>query len=104
MTARAPKFSITPESRPVLPRYVTLKHDRIRERWLLLAPERILIPDDIAVEVLKLCDGTATVQDLVVTLAARYSAPESTIMQDVTHMLQGLADKGFLVETKEVAS
>ncbi|MDO5757120.1 MAG: pyrroloquinoline quinone biosynthesis peptide chaperone PqqD [Rhodobacterales bacterium] len=90
-------------TRPILPRHVRLKFDKLRERWLLLAPERILIPDPIAVKVLQMCDGERSVAALIAELAGIYDAPESQIGQDVTVMLQELADKGFLTEIKETA-
>lgn len=87
---------MTPDSRPALPRFVKLRFDRARDTWLLLAPERILIPDEIAVEVLKLCDGEATLSAIAATLAARFDAPEPEILSDVTAMLADLEAKGFL--------
>ena len=45
------------ETRPHLPTYLKLRHDAGRGRWILLAPERVLTPDQTAVAVLKLCDG-----------------------------------------------
>ncbi|MGR3592634.1 MAG: pyrroloquinoline quinone biosynthesis peptide chaperone PqqD [Limimaricola soesokkakensis] len=87
---------MTPDSRPALPRFVKLRFDRARDTWLLLAPERILIPDEIAVEVLKLCDGEATLAAIATTLAARYDAPEPEILSDITDMLADLEAKGFL--------
>lgn len=101
MSTAPRRFIVEPETCAVLPRYVRLQFDRIRERWLLLAPERILIPDDIAVEVMQLCDGERSVSNVVTVLAEKYNAPASEIMRDVQAMLQDLADKGFLTETKE---
>lgn len=87
---------MTPESRPALPRFVKLRFDRARGAWLLLAPERILVPDEIAVEVLKLCDGEATLASIAAALAARYDAPRDAILADIAAMLDDLAAKGFL--------
>lgn len=89
------------ETRPILPRYARLKLDKARGVWLLLAPERVLTPDAIAVEVLKLCDGTRTVTAISGELGQKYAARPEQIEADVTAMLQGLADKGFLVQTQE---
>ncbi|MGI9385459.1 MAG: pyrroloquinoline quinone biosynthesis peptide chaperone PqqD, partial [Methyloligellaceae bacterium] len=47
------RVMIEPESRPALPRHVKLRHDAGRDRWVILAPERILTPDEIAVEILR---------------------------------------------------
>ena len=84
------------ETRPYLPPYLKLRHDAGRGRWLLLAPERILTPDQTAVAVLKLCDGKRTVEEIVESLAEEYSAPADVIRTDVLDLLQGLADKGYI--------
>ncbi|HYH70654.1 MAG TPA: pyrroloquinoline quinone biosynthesis peptide chaperone PqqD, partial [Methyloceanibacter sp.] len=75
-----------------------LRHDAGRGRWVLLAPERILTPDQTAVAVLKLCDGQRTVEDIAASLAQEYAAPVDVIQKDVLELLQGLADKGYIKE------
>ena len=82
---------------PALPRFVKLRHDKGRDRWIILAPERILTPDAIAVEVLNLCDGDKTVGEISNQLAQTYKEPIDVIEKDVIVMLQDLADKGYLV-------
>ncbi|MGG6499401.1 UNVERIFIED_CONTAM: pyrroloquinoline quinone biosynthesis peptide chaperone PqqD, partial [Bacteroidetes bacterium 56_B9] len=77
-------------SRPVLPRHTKLKFDQTREQWVLLAPERVLAPDEIAVEVLQLCDGARSVEKLVGQLAEKYAADRAEISRDVIAMLQDL--------------
>ena len=84
------------ETRPHLPAYLKLRHDAGRGRWILLAPERILTPDEIAVAVLKLCDGQRTVEEISAALAKDYAAPPDLILKDVLELLQGLADKGYI--------
>jgi pyrroloquinoline quinone biosynthesis protein D len=83
-------------TRPVMPAHIKLRHDAGRGRWLILAPERVFDPDDIAVEVLKLCDGQRTVADIAGVLAKEYNAPMEEISADITAMLQDLADKGVV--------
>jgi pyrroloquinoline quinone biosynthesis protein D len=97
-------IQVSETSRPVLPRHAKLKFDETRLVWVILAPERVLAPDQIAVEVLKLCDGVRSVADLVDQLAAKYAAPRDAISTDVVAMLQDLADKGFLTEAREKTS
>ncbi len=94
-------ISVTEASRPVLPRHAKLKFDETRQVWVILAPERVLAPDEIAVEVLKLCDGARSVGTIVDEFAAKYAAPRADICTDVIAMLQDLADKGFLTEARE---
>src|SRR2546423_13258809 len=97
-------IQVSETSRPVLPRHAKLKFDESRQVWVILAPERVLAPDEIAVEVLKLCDGVRSVADLVEQLAIKYAAPRDAISADVVAMLQDLADKGFLTEAREKTS
>ena len=97
-------ISVSEESRPILPRHTKLRFDETRQVWVILAPERVLAPDEIAVEVLKLCDGVRSVGAMVDQLAAKYAAPREAIATDVIAMLQDLADKGFLTEAREKTS
>ena len=97
-------ISVSEASRPVLPRHARLKYDETRQVWVILAPERVLAPDEIAVEVLQLCDCKRNVGDVADQLAAIYTAPREAILADVITMLQDLADKGFLTEAREKTS
>ena len=97
-------ISVSETSRPILPRHAKLKFDDTRQVWVILAPERVLAPDEIAVEVLQLCDGVRNVGDMADQLAAKYAAPREAILTDVIGMLQDLADKGFLTEARENTS
>ena len=97
-------ISVSETSRPVLPRHARLKYDETRQRWVILAPERVLAPDEIAVEVLQLCDGLRSVEQMIDQLAEKYTAERGAISSDVIAMLQDLADKGFLTEAREKTS
>jgi pyrroloquinoline quinone biosynthesis protein D len=97
-------ISVSEASRPVLPRHAKLKFDETRQRWVVLAPERVLAPDEIAVEVLQLCDGVRSVEQMIDLLAEKYTAERAAIATDVVAMLQELADKGFLTEAREKTS
>jgi pyrroloquinoline quinone biosynthesis protein D len=101
---RSRNISVSEASRPVLPRHARLKFDETRQRWVILAPERVLAPDDIAVEILQLCDGARSVAQMIDQLAAKYIADRAAIGADVIAMLQDLADKGFLTEAREKTS
>jgi pyrroloquinoline quinone biosynthesis protein D len=90
------RLIVSQETRPFLPAYLKFRHDAGRGRWILLAPERVLTPDQTAVAVLKLCDGKRTVEEIVEALVKDYSAPADVIRADVLDLLQGLADKGYI--------
>ncbi|MCI0600529.1 MAG: pyrroloquinoline quinone biosynthesis peptide chaperone PqqD [Beijerinckiaceae bacterium] len=81
------------DTKPRLPRGVRLKYDDTRCEWLLLAPERVIKADAIAVEILKRCDGTATLETIVDDLAAQFSADRARVETDVRALLQELAAK-----------
>ncbi|MDA9497060.1 pyrroloquinoline quinone biosynthesis peptide chaperone PqqD [Bradyrhizobium sp. CCBAU 11357] len=97
-------ISVSEASRPVLPRHAKLRYDETRKVWVILAPERVLAPDEIAVEVLQLCNGERNVGEVANQLAAKYAAPREAILADIIVMLQDLADKGFLTEIREKTS
>ena len=104
MAIRSRNIRVSEASRPVLPRHAKLKFDETRQVWVILAPERVLAPDEIAVEVLQLCDGVRSVAEMVDLLAVKYAAEREAILTDVIAMLQDLADKGFLTEAREKTS
>jgi pyrroloquinoline quinone biosynthesis protein D len=81
---------------PALARGVRLRFDQARDAWVLLAPERVLMPDDISVEILKRCDGRASVSAIVEDLARTFEADAAQVAGDVRGFLQDLADKGML--------
>ena len=93
---RPKRTIIEAASAPRLPRHIKLRHDTARDRWMILAPERVHTPDASAVAVLKLCDGVRTVDAIASELAQTYDAPRETILADIVTMLQGLADKGVV--------
>ena len=79
---------------PVFARGVRFRFDQARAAWIVLGPERLFLPDEHAVEVLKLVDGARTLGAIVDELAARFDAPRQEIADDVTAMLADFADKG----------
>jgi pyrroloquinoline quinone biosynthesis protein D len=86
---------------PRLARFARLRFDESRQRWVILVPERVLAPDDTAVEILQLCDGKRRVAEIVDLLAEKYTADRAEISADVIAMLADLAASGFLIEAEE---
>jgi pyrroloquinoline quinone biosynthesis protein D len=81
---------------PSLAAGVKFRFDKLRDAWVVLAPERLFLPDEQAVEILKLVDGSQTLGSIIDALAARFDAPRGLIAGDVGTMLQDLADKGVV--------
>ncbi len=101
---RRTRLIIGEGTRPILPRYVRMHQDAGRGRWVLLAPERIIEPNEIAVAVLNLCDGVRTVGGIADALASAYEAPRGEILADIIGLLQGLADKGYIHDKPSIAA
>ncbi len=81
---------------PAFNRGFRLRHDAVRDAWMVLAPERLFMLEGPAVEVLKLVDGVRTVPEIIDTLAEQFAAPRELIAADVVAMLQDLTDKGAI--------
>ncbi len=76
--------------------HMKLRFDKKRERWTILAPERLFLPDEIALEILQRCDGVATIGVIVDDLAAKFDASGEVIMEDVKKLVRDFRDKGVL--------
>jgi pyrroloquinoline quinone biosynthesis protein D len=82
--------------RPALALGVRLHWDRVRERNVLLFPEGTLTLNQTAVDVLELCDGRRSVEDIAAVLSARYSGAD--VQADVQELLGAIADQGLVVD------
>ena len=82
-----------PDSKPRLPRGVRLRRDQVRDEWMLLAPERVVKANPIAVAVIEKCDGQRSLSQIVDELAETYKADRAVIERDVTRLVADLALK-----------
>jgi pyrroloquinoline quinone biosynthesis protein D len=94
MTAPAP---VTNAIRPGLAPGVRLSFDKARDCWVVLAPERVLVPDETALEILQRCNGSRPVGEIVDELASVYNADRGEIAKDVEDMVSDLIAKRILV-------
>jgi pyrroloquinoline quinone biosynthesis protein D len=76
--------------------HVRFRFDERRKAWIVLAPERLLLPDEQAVAILRLIDGKREVDAIIDELAGQFDAPRDAIAADVLPMLQDLVDKKVL--------
>jgi pyrroloquinoline quinone biosynthesis protein D len=76
--------------------HTRFRFDEVRQAWIVLAPERLMLPDEQAVEILQLIDGERAVDGIIDELVGRYDAPRDVIAGDVIKMLQDLVDKKVL--------
>ena len=81
------------------PRLVTgarLRYDDVREEHVLLIPEGAVRLNPTAAEVLELCDGERSLDDIAGVLSARYDGAD--VHDDVRELVDGLAAKGLVVD------
>jgi len=83
---------VTRRSRPVLPKHVRLRFDPVRQAWAVLAPERVLWPNEIGLDILRRCDGRTSVRAIIAALAIEYDGEEEEIAGDVLAFLQEWTD------------
>jgi pyrroloquinoline quinone biosynthesis protein D len=87
---------IAESSVPRLAAHVRLRFDKQREQWVLLAPERIFVLDEIALAIVERCQGSATLAEVVDDLARTFEAPREQVLADAGALLQGFLDKGVM--------
>ena len=88
---------IDPQMRPTLAAKARLRKDARSGRYMLLYPERGMELNATGVEIVRLCDGQATVGEIVATLARRYaSTPSDVIESEVLSFLGALQDRALL--------
>jgi pyrroloquinoline quinone biosynthesis protein D len=81
------------------PRLVTgarLRYDDVREEHVLLVPEGVVRLNATAAQVLELCDGERSLDDIVGALAARYDGAD--LGDDVLELVDAMAQKGLVVD------
>ncbi len=83
-------------NRPRLATGARLRYDEVREEHLLLVPEGVVRLNATAAEVLELCDGKRSLEDIVGTLAARYDRAD--LGDDVSGLVDAMAQKGVVVD------
>jgi pyrroloquinoline quinone biosynthesis protein D len=81
---------------PSFARGVRFRFDKIRDAWVLLAPERLFLLDEQAAAILELVDGQRSLAVMADLLAERYGAPAELVAQDAGAMLDELAGKGLI--------
>jgi pyrroloquinoline quinone biosynthesis protein D len=83
-------------SRPRLVDGARLRYDDVREEHLLLIPEGAVHLNETAAEVLELCDGRSSVDEIAEALSARYRGAQ--VADDVRELVEALRDRGLVVD------
>ncbi|MEU5691613.1 pyrroloquinoline quinone biosynthesis peptide chaperone PqqD [Actinosynnema sp. NPDC020468] len=75
---------------PRVRRGVKVAHDDVRGSDVVLFPEGVLVLNDTAAAVVRLCDGRATIADITARLADVYAGVEPA---DVVELVDRLRDR-----------
>ncbi|MQB44866.1 pyrroloquinoline quinone biosynthesis peptide chaperone PqqD [Rhizobium sp. ICMP 5592] len=79
-----------------LARGVRLREDAARGQTILLAPERALALDEIAVAIVQALDGVKTLDDIAAGFALQFEAPKEEILNDVIAFIRDFASRRML--------
>jgi pyrroloquinoline quinone biosynthesis protein D len=81
------------------PRLVTgarLRYDEVREEHVLLIPEGVVRLNPTAAEVLELCDGERSLDEIVGALSGRYQGAD--VRDDVLELVDAMLQRGLVVD------
>jgi len=91
---------IDASSRPRLAAKARLRFDRKSSRYMLLYPERGLVLNPTAADVLERCTGERTVGSIVDELAQKYGHDTPvTVEREVMAFLETMAERGLVQTT-----
>ena len=83
-------------NRPRLISGARLQYDDVREEHLLLVPEGAVRLNATAAQVLELCDGRRSVDEIAATLSQRYAG--AGVADDVRELLGGMGKRGLVID------
>ncbi|WP_202171274.1 pyrroloquinoline quinone biosynthesis peptide chaperone PqqD [Bacillus sp. USDA818B3_A] len=100
--------SILADSIPRLAAKARLKFDKVREKNLLLLPEKVVVLNETAASILTLCDGRQTVNTITEKIRASLQADTETadtsvlpdlvtMKADISEFLREMEDQGWVV-------
>mgnify|MGYP004511738269 CR=1 FL=1 len=79
-----------------LARGVRLREDSVRGQNVLLAPERALALDEIAVMIVNALDGERSLDQIAEEFAAKFEAPKDQILGDVIAFVDEFSKRRML--------
>jgi pyrroloquinoline quinone biosynthesis protein D len=83
-------------TRPRLATGARLRYDEVREEHVLLVPEGAVRLNRTAAEVLELCDGERSIDDIVGALSERYE--DTDLGDDVRGLVDAMAQRGLVID------
>ncbi|MEC9077174.1 MAG: pyrroloquinoline quinone biosynthesis peptide chaperone PqqD [Pseudomonadota bacterium] len=75
---------------------VRLKHDKVRERYVVLGPEILIELNQTGTAIMSEIDGQSTITDIISRLAARFEVNPNDITQDVVEFCTSMVMRRVL--------
>src|SRR5260370_26920453 len=77
--------------------HIVFRFDDTRQRWIMMAPERLMLPDEQAVQIPQLVGGETGLRPLIHPPATPHThAPRQLVPPHLTPLLPELAHQGWL--------
>jgi pyrroloquinoline quinone biosynthesis protein D len=83
-------------TRPRLIDGARLQYDDVREEHLLLVPEGAVRLNETAAQVLELCDGERSLDEISAAISERYGGAD--VSDDVRELIGGMGERGLVVD------
>lgn len=88
--------SLTPDKRPRLAKRARLHVDPVSGNPVLMHQEAVVILNCSGYEILRLCDGTHTLSEVIQVLEGRYPEARSILGQEVPEYVEAISKKGLI--------
>ena len=75
---------------------VRLKHDKVRERYVVLGPEILIELNQTGTAIMSEIDGQSTITDIISRLATRFEVNQNDITQDVVEFCTSMVMRRVL--------
>jgi pyrroloquinoline quinone biosynthesis protein D len=82
--------------RPRLVDGARLQYDDVREEHLLLIPEGAVRLNETAAQVLELCDGRSSLDEIAANLSTRYEGAD--VADDVRELVDAMRERGLVID------
>jgi pyrroloquinoline quinone biosynthesis protein D len=84
------------DKKPRLTKRARLHIDPVSGQPVLMHQEAVLVLNDSGYEILRLCDGTHTLSEIVQALENEYPAAQSILAREVAEYIELIGQKGLL--------
>ncbi|ATN33406.1 pyrroloquinoline quinone biosynthesis protein PqqD [Rhizobium sp. ACO-34A] len=79
-----------------LARGVKLREDPVRGQTVLLAPERALALDEIAVAIIRALDGKRSLDEIAENFSRQFDAPKEAVLADILAFIREFSNRRLL--------